>query len=107
MHCLHSWIEAKWNLRAMTYVDANASNMFKFFHFHGRPPFIEPPTSVPPPLKPFVGPLPAHSDGADAGPFHPIASPVDASTLPPAAFHVSAPPRGRGVPGPNPFSNGK
>jgi phospholipase C len=97
---LLKFIETKWNLPAMTFRDANASNMFEFFDFHGRPPFLEPPR-VASPLNPFLGPLPAHSDGADAGPFHPIANAVDANSLPPAAFRVSSPPvnppRGRAL----------
>ena len=106
---LLKFVETKWNLPAMTYRDANASNMCDFFDFHGRPPFLEPP-ELASPLNPFVGPLPAHSDGPDSGPFHPIANSVDADTLPPAQFHVSTPPvqipRGRGFSGFNPFSNG-
>ena len=55
---LLKFMETKWNLPAMTYRDANATNMFEFFDFHGPPAFAEPP-SLAAPLNPFVGPLPA------------------------------------------------
>jgi phospholipase C len=85
---LLKFMETKWNLPAMTYRDANATNMFEFFDFEW-PAFAEPPT-VAAPLNPFVGPLPA--DSGSPG-FHPIATGVAASTLPPAGYTVSTPPR--------------
>jgi hypothetical protein len=88
---LLKFVETKWNLPAMTYRDANATNMFEFFKFEGRPHFIEPPT-LQAPLNPFVGPLPANSGSPG---FHPIATGVSADSLPPAAFRVSAPPVGK------------
>jgi phospholipase C len=85
------FVETKWNLPAMTYRDANAENMLDFFRLGGRrPPFAEPPT-VDPPLNPFVGPLPANSEAPG---FHPIATGVPASQLPPPRFRLSSPPRG-------------
>jgi phospholipase C len=88
------FVETKWNLPAMTYRDANAHNMLDFFQLRGkRPPFAEPPI-VNAPLNPFIGPLPANS--ASPG-FHPIATGVPASQLPPPRFRVSKPPRGSKV----------
>ncbi len=87
---LLKFVETKWNLPAMTYRDANATNMFEFFKFEGRPHFIEPPP-LQAPLNPFVGPLPA---GSGSPGFHPIATGVPANSLPPAAFRVSSPPVG-------------
>jgi phospholipase C len=85
------FVETKWNLPAMTYRDANAQNMLDFFHPRNkRPPFAEPPT-VTAPLNPFIGPLPANSGSPG---FHPIATGVPASELPPAKFRRSSPPRG-------------
>jgi phospholipase C len=83
------FVETKWNLPAMTYRDANAGNMYEFFDFTGRPPFEHPP-ALHAPLNPFVGALPASSSAAG---FHPIATPVDATTLPPAQYRVQQPPR--------------
>src|SRR5580704_10892451 len=71
---LLKFMETKWNLPAMTYRDANATNMFEFFDFHGPPDFAEPPTLAAP-LNPFVGPLPA---GSGSPGFHPIATGVPA-----------------------------
>jgi phospholipase C len=85
---LLKFMETKWNLPAMTYRDANATNMFEFFDFD-RPAFAEPPTLAAP-LNPFVGPLPATSGSPG---FHPVATGVPASSLPPAGYTVSAPPR--------------
>jgi phospholipase C len=85
---LLKFVETKWNLPAMTYRDANAPDMLEFFKLNGRPPFEEPPT-LQSPLNPFVGPLPANSGAAG---FHPIATGVQAASLPPAAFRVTSPP---------------
>jgi phospholipase C len=83
------FLETKWNLPAMTYRDANAQDMLDFFDVHAkRPPFAEPP-KLKAPLNPFVGPLPA---GSGAPGFHPIATGVLASTLPPARYRRSHPP---------------
>jgi phospholipase C len=83
------FVETKWNLPAMTYRDANARDMYEFFDFGAaRPPFADPP-NLRPPLNPFVGPLPANSGSPG---FHPIATGVPASTLPPARYRVSKPP---------------
>jgi phospholipase C len=85
------FVETKWNLPAMTYRDANAQNMLDFFDLKAkRPPFAEPP-KVKAPLNPFVGPLPASSGSAG---FHPIATSLDAATLPPAHYRLKAPPKG-------------
>jgi phospholipase C len=86
---LLKFMETKWNLPAMTYRDANATNMYEFFDFDRPPAFAEPPTLAAP-LNPFVGPLPATSGSPG---FHPIATGVQASSLPPAGYTVSAPPR--------------
>jgi phospholipase C len=86
---LLKFVETKWNLPAMTYRDANAPDMLEFFKLNGRPPFEEPPT-LQSPLNPFVGPLPANSGAAG---FHPVATGVQAASLPSAAFRVTAPPR--------------
>ena len=84
-------IETKWNLPAMTYRDANAHNLLDFFDLKAkRPPFAEPP-EVAAPLNPFVGPLPANSKAPG---FHPIATGVQASTLPPAQYRLAEPPKG-------------
>jgi phospholipase C len=84
------FVETKWNLPAMTYRDANARDMYEFFDFKApRPPFAEPPT-LRAPLNPFVGPLPANSGSPG---FHPIATGVPASSLPPARYHVTTPPK--------------
>jgi phospholipase C len=86
-----AFVESKWNLPAMTYRDANARNMLDFFQLRGkRAPFADPP-QVRRPLNPFVGPLPATSGSPG---FHPIATGVPASSLPPSRFRLSAPPRG-------------
>lgn len=85
---LLKFVETKWNLPAMTYRDANAGAMLEFFDFKARP-FGHPP-KLAAPLNPFVGPLPA-SSGAPG--FHPIATPVDAASLPPAKYRVQHPPR--------------
>ena len=85
---LLKFVETKWNLPAMTYRDANAGPMLEFFDFRGRP--FEDPPHLAAPLNPFVGPLPATSGSPG---FHPIATPVDATTLPPAKYRVSHPPR--------------
>ena len=86
---LLKFVETKWNLPAMTYRDANAGNMLEFFDFTARPPFERPP-KVHAPLNPFVGPLPATSGSPG---FHPIATGVEASDLPPAKYRVQKPPR--------------
>jgi hypothetical protein len=63
--------------------------MLDFFDVHRKkPPFADPP-QLRPPLNPFVGPLPA---GSGSPGFHPIATGVQASTLPPARFQRSSPP---------------
>jgi phospholipase C len=85
---LLKFVESKWNLPAMTYRDANAGSMLEFFDFKGRP--FEHPPKLAAPLNPFVGPLPP-SSGATG--FHPVATPVDAATLPPAKYRVQHPPR--------------
>ncbi len=85
---LLKFVETKWNLPAMTYRDANAPNMLEFFDFK-RPPFERPPV-LHAPLNPFVGALPASSLAAG---FHPIATPVQAVSLPPAQYRVQRPPR--------------
>lgn len=83
------FVETKWNLPAMTYRDANAQDMLDFLDVHTkRPPFAEPPT-LKAPLNPFVGPLPANSGSPG---FHPIATGVLASTLPPARYRLTHPP---------------
>jgi len=85
------FVETKWNLPALTYRDANAQNMLDFFDLKTkRPAFAEPPT-LKAPLNPFVGPLPANS--ASPG-FHPIATPIQADTLPSAAYRLDAAPKG-------------
>jgi phospholipase C len=86
---LLKFVETKWNLPAMTYRDANAGAMLEFLEFSGRPPFEHPPTLAAP-LNPFVGPLPASSGSPG---FHPIATPVEAASLPPARYLVQHPPR--------------
>jgi phospholipase C len=86
---LLKFVESKWNLPAMTYRDANAGAMLEFFDFKGRPHFEHPP-KLAAPLNPFVGPLPASSSSPG---FHPVATPVDAATLPPAKYRVQHPPR--------------
>ena len=86
---LLKFVETKWNLPAMTYRDANAQNMYEFFDFATtRPPFAEPP-ELHVPLNPFVGPLPLNSGSPG---FHPIASGVQASALPPPRYRVITPP---------------
>ncbi len=85
---LLKFVEAKWNLPAMTYRDANAPDMLEFFDFSGRPPFAQPP-ALKDPLNPFTGALPASSLAPG---FHPIATGVAASSLPPPRYRVSKPP---------------
>jgi phospholipase C len=85
------FIETKWNLPALTYRDANASNLHDFFDFGAsRAPFAEPPTLAKP-LNPFVGPLPAGSENTAV--FHTIAQPVPGGG-PPPGDHLSSPPAG-------------
>jgi phospholipase C len=85
------FVETKWNLPAMTYRDANAHNLLDFLDLKAkRPPFAEPPT-VKAPLNPFVGPMPASSTSPG---FHPIATGIEASTLPAASYRPAAPPKG-------------
>jgi len=84
------FLETKWNLPAMTYRDANAQDMLDFLDVHRkRPPFADPP-KLRAPLNPFIGPLPANSGSPG---FHPIATGVEASTLPPSRFRRSSPPK--------------
>jgi phospholipase C len=83
------FVETKWNLPAMTFRDANAGAMLEFFDFEGRPPFERPP-ALAAPLNPFEGPLPATSGSPG---FHPIATPVQADSLPPAKYRVPQRPR--------------
>jgi hypothetical protein len=63
--------------------------MLEFFDFSGRPPFEHPP-ELAAPLNPFEGPLPASSGSPGS---HPIATGVEASSLPPAKYRVQHPPR--------------
>ena len=86
---LLKFVETKWNLPAMTYRDANAPDMYEFFDFTGHPAFAEPP-KLKSPLNPFIGPLPATSSSPG---FHPIATGVTASQLPPSRYRVRRPPR--------------
>jgi phospholipase C len=86
---LLKFVETKWNLPAMTFRDANARDMYEFFDFTGHPPFAEPP-KLRTPLNPFRGPLPASSGSPG---FHPVATPVPASELPPHQYRVRRPPR--------------
>jgi len=37
-------VETKWNLPALTYRDANASNLLDFIDLASRPAFLDPPT---------------------------------------------------------------
>ncbi len=84
------FVETKWNLPAMTFRDANAQNMLDFLDVRARkPPFAEAP-KIKAPLNPFIGPLPATSGSPG---FHPIATGVQASTLPPARFRLKVPPK--------------
>jgi phospholipase C len=84
------FVETKWNLPAMTFRDANAQNMLDFLAVRARkPPFAEAP-KIKAPLNPFIGPLPATSGSPG---FHPIATGVQASTLPPARFRLKVPPK--------------
>jgi hypothetical protein len=73
----------------MTYRDANAGAMLEFFDFTGKPPFEHPP-ALDAALNPFEGPLPARSGSPG---FHPIATGLEADSLPPATYHVQHPPR--------------
>jgi phospholipase C len=86
---LLKFVETKWNLPAMTYRDANAPDMLEFFEFSGNPPFAHPP-ALHTPLNPFTGPLPVSSSAPG---FHPLATGVQAATLPPAKYKVRRPPR--------------
>jgi phospholipase C len=84
------FIEAKWNLPAMTYRDANANNLTDFFDFtNTKPPFAEPPTLASP-LNPFKGSPPPSS--YDASLFHPVAFPLPGNS--PASAHLATLPRG-------------
>jgi phospholipase C len=85
-------LETKWNLPALTYRDANALDMTDFFDFGANePPFADPPV-LPQPLNPFVGPLPSSSAGAHPAGFHPIATSLPESALPPASYLTAEPP---------------
>jgi phospholipase C len=84
------FIEAKWNLPALTYRDANAHNMLDFFDFKAtRPPFADPPTLAKP-LNPFTTTPPAGSTPASN--FRPIATPVPGDS--PASAHLTTLPAG-------------
>jgi phospholipase C len=55
-------VEAKWNLPALTYRDANANNMLDMVDF-SAPAFLHPPALAKPPLATDQGRLPATSTG--------------------------------------------
>ena len=58
-------IETKWNLPALTYRDANASDLLDAVDFRRPPAFIEPPT------LPSPGPSPSGCIEGDPGPIPP------------------------------------
>jgi phospholipase C len=72
----------------LKFVESNAPDMTEFFSFAGTPPFRHPP-ALAAPLNPFLGALPATSKSPG---FHPVATPVDANTLPPAEYGMRRPP---------------
>jgi phospholipase C len=67
-------IETKWNLGALTYRDANASNLLDSLDLEGAPAFAEPP-SLPAPAKPGLC-----KPGTPGGPIPPAAAIQAAST---------------------------
>jgi phospholipase C len=88
------FVETKWNLPAMTFRDANASNMLDFFDFAAHPHFLEPP-ELAKPLNPFPpGPIPVGSGTTHKKTFHVIATAVPGDTLPPAQYFSKTPPKG-------------
>jgi hypothetical protein len=67
------FIETKWNLGALTYRDANASNLLDSLDLEGPPAFAEPPT------LPAPGKAGLCTPGNAGGPIPPPASVVPAS----------------------------
>ena len=80
-------VETKWNLPALTYRDANASNMLDFFDLTAnKPPFADPPELVAP-QNPFSSPAalpPGSITAAQQAMFHTTCSDLPAGSLPPA-----------------------
>jgi phospholipase C len=76
------FIETKWNLGAMTYRDANASDLLDSLDLEGTPAFAEPPS------LPKAGPTGTCAEGNPGGPIPPASAIVPASQA--ASLRVGA-----------------